>query len=1715
VAAYCNINITDADARESLATFAGDATDRLVLTGAQSASTTRTEEGAVANAQARVFSASGILVSFGGATVGNYSGIESFDLTGDAGNQNWLVEGLGDNRLDGGAGDDFLEAPNAGNSDTLIGGSGDDIIVADRNDTIAGGTGIDTLYWESDRNGETLTIGNADDVGAEPTGVSPRGLSLTGIERLVMLDVNGLGPRRITGGALDDRLRGGDGDDELNGLGGDDVISGGKGGDEIYGGNGNDTIDIVDTEIVADLTRETTVLVDGVLVTRVVPITGDRAFGGAGNDRITASNSAELVDGGAGNDIITVTNGGFRGSFVTEIDGGDGNDNITGSAEAELIVGGTEASRLPADVRATADLSDTPGLDDDVIDGGGGNDEIYGGRGQDMIQGGLGNDLIYGGTGNDTIDGGLGNDTIQGGAGDDILTDTTDNVSGLILMSGGDGNDTITGGSGRSTLSGGAGNDRITATNGITDMTGGDGNDTLIKSLSPGGASTQPGAGGGAIDRLDGGAGNDYIESSIPAVMIGGIGNDTVFIAGSALSSTYNFGLGVATFSLPNGGSIAGFENVIFNGGAGNETVTVKGGQNALDGNGGADFIEMDFRSYGGNVSGFLQSGGLFYLNGGGFGITSVRTFETIQIRTGNGDDDIQARFGSGPVTLSDAVMIIYSGAGDDLVAGGLRDDFIDGGDGADTARFTGTRSQYTITYVNNEIRVQDNVAGRDGLDRVVNVEYLRFSDGIFDARLGNTINGTASNEIISPSSTIPGQPLPGSLNDYIYGNGGDDRLDGGLGADKMYGGIGNDLFIVEDAGDVAIEYAGEGFDTVRASVNYRLSANIEMLVLIGNNAIYGFGSDLANTIWGNDAANLIDGRGGADEMRGFLGDDSYIVDNAGDTVLENLDEGYDDVTSLRTSYILPTNVEALSFRGVTGATGTGNALDNSIGGTDGNDVLSGLGGIDELIGGLGDDSLDGGAGADILYGSLGNDRFFVDNAGDETVEEGDEGDDTLTSSAASYVVGANANIEHLILAAGAQLLTGNSYTVTMTGNAVRNTLTGGDGNNFIEAFGGNDDVFGGLGNDEIDGGDGDDLLNGEGGEDMIRGGGGADTINGGEGRDLINGGSGNDTIAGGSGIANELAGGAGDDVITVEAAGDTVIELINEGLDTVVTALGAFTLSANVENLSHNFVTAFVGIGNSLGNVISSGRGSDVLAGMGGDDILSGGTGSNELIGGTGDDRYIVASSTDTIVERAGEGTDKVETALLYYTLAANVENLEFIASGSFGGVGNAEDNVITGRYDSDSLIGLGGNDTLAGFGGSANTLVGGTGDDVYLSDAVGDTIVELANEGIDTVRTTRTSLALSANVENLIYVAPAPLPGVPAGPDPTFVGIGNSGDNMITGGTGRDSLGGGAGNDTLIGGTGRANELVGGIGDDIYISSAAGDTIVENAGEGRDTVRTDLTSFTLGSNLEALIYTGSGAFVGVGNTLGNSITGGTASDSLSGGAGNDTLTGGTGAANELIGGTGDDSYLVSVTGDTIVERAGEGIDQVTFIGAGGSFTLASNVENLSFRAEGNFVGFGNTANNAIYGNGGADVLFGLGGDDFLYGAVGNDTLEGGDGNDVLTGSNGADRMTGGLGADTFVFEDADIDVDTITDFTSGIDRISLSSAGFGSGTGFVLIQGNGALQPSSGSPTFLYNNDTGLLRYDADGSGAGSAVDLTFLQSGLTLAPSDFVFA
>jgi Ca2+-binding RTX toxin-like protein len=250
--------------------------------------------------------------------------------------------------------------------------------------------------------------------------------------------------------------------------------------------------------------------------------------------------------------------------------------------------------------------------------------------------------------------------------------------------------------------------------------------------------------------------------------------------------------------------------------------------------------------------------------------------------------------------------------------------------------------------------------------------------------------------------------------------------------------------------------------------------------------------------------------------------------------------------------------------------------------------------------------------------------------------------------------------------------------------------------------------------------------------------------------------------------------------------------------------------------------------IGSAANNDLSGGAGRDVLVGLDGNDTLRGGTGSNELYGGLGDDSYVVEVQGDTIVELAGEGIDTVFTALdTYRGLATNVENLTFTSTSNHVGFGNAADNIITGSTGRDVLLGLDGNDTLIGGSGAANELYGGAGDDTYILTTDGDTIVEAAGAGIDTVRTTDNNSVLAANVENLVYTGQG-----------AAILTGNAEANTITGGTGADTLTGGMGNDTLNGGAGTDVAVLSGLrADYTVILTANGYQVTDNTA-GRDGV-------------------------------------------------------------------------------------------------------------------------------------------------------------------------------------------------------------------------------------------------------------------------------------
>lgn len=212
---------------------------------------------------------------------------------------------------------------------------------------------------------------------------------------------------------------------------------------------------------------------------------------------------------------------------------------------------------------------------------------------------------------------------------------------------------------------------------------------------------------------------------------------------------------------------------------------------------------------------------------------------------------------------------------------------------------------------------------------------------------------------------------------DTLFGDGGHDTLDGGSGADVMLGDSGNDVYIVDSSRDVVWEYENDGLDTVKSSVTYELSNNVERLILTGIEDADATGNVLANSLTGNVANNVLNGKSGADTMSGGRGDDTYFVDNTGDKVIEAASSGTDFVYSSVTYSVVDIHVEGLTLTGSSHINATGNGLANKLTGNTGNNTLDGGAGNDKLVGGAGGDKLIGGVGADKLIGGAGSDTFL------------------------------------------------------------------------------------------------------------------------------------------------------------------------------------------------------------------------------------------------------------------------------------------------------------------------------------------------------------------------------------------------------------------------------------------------------------------------------------------------------------------------------------------------------------------------------------------------------------------------------------------------------------------------------------------------------------------------------------------------------------------
>jgi Ca2+-binding RTX toxin-like protein len=665
-------------------------------------------------------------------------------------------------------------------------------------------------------------------------------------------------------------------------------------------------------------------------------------------------------------------------------------------------------------------------------------------------------------------------------------------------------------------------------------------------------------------DSITGGIGNDTLDGGFSNdTLVGGVGNDT-FIVDSAqdivteahAEGSDTIETTLATYSLT---SLPEVENLIFTGsgsfnGTGNDLDNrIRGGAGNDNLNGGLGIDTVDYST--------ASAGVTVNLSG--------------NTATGGGGTDAFSNF-------ENVIGSIYADTLTGSAAANLLDD---GGDLAADSMTGSDGSDIYIVHNSGDIITEGFSQGTDLVQSWVDftlpyeVENLQLL-GI------SAINGTGN---------IGGN--------QINGNDAANVIDGKANDDLMTGNGGDDSYYVDTVGDVVVESAEQGTDTIFTLVSRTLSDNVENLTLLEaagninatgnildniltgnsgyNSLVGGLGND---TLIGNAGDDTLDGRLGADSMVGGAGNDTYFVDNPGDSVTENLNEGTDTVNSSITWTLSGThgdNVENLILTGSDNINGTGNDLANQLIGNSGNNHLTGGAGDDLLKGA---DTLNGSSGADTLEGGIGNDTYYVDSLDDIVAESVDSGTDTIYSLVDGLTL--FDNVENVFFA--------DPNVFFLVGNGLNNYFHGNDGDNTMEGAGGDDTLDGGLGNDILDGGTG----------------------------------------------ADSMTGGAGDDTYIVDDLNDRVIETATPAaiggvswIGNLVKASITYTLGAYLEHLELTGSNNLTGHGNSLNNDIRGNAGNNILGGLGGYDTLNGGLGNDWIDGGASNDSITGGDGNDIFV--------------------------------------------------------------------------------------------------------------------------------------------------------------------------------------------------------------------------------------------------------------------------------------------------------------------------------------------------------------------------------------------------------------------------------------------------------------------------------------------------
>jgi Ca2+-binding RTX toxin-like protein len=735
---------------------------------------------------------------------------------------------------------------------------------------------------------------------------------------------------------------------------------------------------------------------------------------------------------------------------------------------------------------------------------------------------------------------------------------------------------------------------------------------------------------------------------------------------------------------------------------------------------------------------------------------------------------------------------------------------------------------------------------------------------------------------------------------------------------------------------------------------------------------------------------------------------------------------------------------------------------------------------------------------------------------------------------------------------AGADALNGGTGTDSLSGNGGDDLLTGHAGDDLLTGEAGDDELFGGLGDDDLHGGGDDDRLLGlsgadalwgDEGEDILIGGGDADTMDGGAGADLFVYQFATDSSAAHlDRIANFESGIDRIDLRLLAPSDIGWTAHAGYSLVTAETSYGPLTFRVDGALAMSDFLirpsdAALVGalgddhlVAPGAGYWLFGMSGDDTLDGTGGADTLDGGYDADLMRGGDGDDIYYVDHAADQVIEAEDGGIDEIRARMASFALVGlEVENLT--AVNYFGAVpivlvGNAMNNVIRTMIADTLIDGGAGDDSL--FGGEFyDVLTGGSGADA-LDGGNGLDTASHAGELGGVFADLRTGRGYGNAAEGDTYTSIENLIGSEA----ADVLVGKDGANRLDGGGGDDSLVGGIGADALVGGAGidtagyddnwgavfvnlnigqgfgnaaqgdtyqgienvlgtafadfiigdsGANRLDGAAGADILVGSAGGDFLVGGAG-------IDTASYE---------DNWGGVFVNlnIGQGFGNAAQGDTYDgiENVNGSIFDDFFIGDSGV-NRLDGGAGADILVGSVGGDALI--GGGGIDTASYEDNWGAVFV-----NLTTGQ-----GFGNAADGDSYD-----------GVENLNGSIFDDFFIGDGGANRLAGRLGADTLVGAGGADSFLFDTAlgGTNVDLIHDFVAADDTILLDDAVFAGLALGALAAGAFATGATAGDldDRIVYNQATGALLFDADGSGVGAAVQFATLQGTPVLTASDFM--